>query len=171
MNLIDLTGQRFERLVVIERAGVGLQGSVTWVCVCDCGNEAIVTSSNLRRGSTRSCGCLQAEMSRVAAIGHGAAVGGAVTPEYGAWRDAKQRVTNPANKDWPDYGGRGITMADEWLNDYAAFLAHIGPRPDGKSLDRIDVNGNYEPGNVRWAGRSTQNRNKRSAVAHASASL
>lgn len=83
-----------------------------------------------------------------------------MSPEYRSWQAAKTRTTNPNRADWPRYGGRGIRMADEWLNDFPAFLAHIGPRPDGTSLDRIDSDGNYEPGNVRWATASEQRRNR-----------
>lgn len=84
------------------------------------------------------------------------------TPEYQAWHNAKNRTTNPNVPVWPNYGGRGITMCDEWLNSFEAFFEHIGPKPGpGYSLDRIDNDGNYEPGNVRWATRTDQNRNQR----------
>ena len=87
---------------------------------------------------------------------------GTRTPEYSIWATAKQRVTNPNNRRWPDYGGRGISMCVEWLNDFTAFLSHIGPRPATHlTLDRIDNDGNYEPGNVRWADRQTQRANRR----------
>jgi len=83
------------------------------------------------------------------------------SPEYRSWTNAKQRTTDPNIPQWKDYGGRGIRMAGEWLHDFAAFFAHIGPRPAGTSIDRIDNDGNYEPGNVRWATRSEQMRNQR----------
>lgn len=83
------------------------------------------------------------------------------SPEYNAWRSAKQRVTNPNNPRYSSYGGRAIIVAAEWIDDFAAFFAHIGPRPVGTSLDRIDNDGNYEPGNVRWATRSVQQSNQR----------
>lgn len=89
-----------------------------------------------------------------------------LSPEYVAWKGAKARVSNPNGKDWPRYGGRGIRMAPEWLDDFPAFLAHIGPRPGpGYSLDRIDVDGDYAPGNVRWADALTQRHNRRVSYA------
>ena len=82
-------------------------------------------------------------------------------PEWRAWLNAKQRVTNPKDPRWPNYGGRGIRMCQEWLDSFEAFLSYIGPRPDGTSLDRINNDGNYEPGNVRWATAAEQRRNQR----------
>lgn len=93
---------------------------------------------------------------------HGHTRGNRFTPEYQAWVGAKARTTNPNISQWANYGGRGIRMAPEWLNDFAAFLAHVGPRPGpGYSLDRIDVDGDYAPGNVRWATQSEQMQNLR----------
>ena len=92
----------------------------------------------------------------------GQSVGHKLTSEYIAWRSAKQRVSDPHIWNWANYGGRGISMASEWLHDFAAFFAHIGPKPDRSyQLDRINNDGNYEPGNVRWATRSEQRRNRR----------
>jgi len=93
---------------------------------------------------------------------HGSARKGKITPEFAAWCAAKDRCSNPNNDHYCYYGGRGIRMAGEWLNDFAAFLAHIGPKPSPElSLDRIDVDGHYEPGNVRWATSSEQRLNQR----------
>ena len=92
------------------------------------------------------------------------------SPEHRSWRNAKRRCFDPNHRQYKDWGGRGITMCAEWVHDFAAFYAHIGPRPDGHTLDRIDVNGNYEPGNVRWADQSTQSKNKRPRAKRGSAS-
>lgn len=86
------------------------------------------------------------------------------TREFRSWEHAKARVLNPNHHAWADYGGRGITMCPEWVDDFAAFYAYMGPRPPDTSLDRIDPNGNYEPGNVRWADRKTQGANRRNVA-------
>lgn len=135
---------------------------------CGCGAESIVRSSHLVSGNTLSCGCLRRELSaaRLARF----RVHGQTdqenkrhyTPEYIAWLNAKARVTNPRRQCWKNYGGRGIRMAAEWLHDFAAFFAHIGLRPgSGYTLDRIDNDRGYEPGNVRWATRLVQRHNRR----------
>jgi hypothetical protein len=132
---------------------------------CMCGQERIIRLDSFRSGNARSCGCLRREVSSE----HGrAAVHGQSsnpTSEYRAWDNAKQRVTNPSGRKWPHYGGRGIGMCAEWLASFAAFFADVGPRPaGGYSLDRIDNDGDYEPGNVRWATYTEQNRNRRRAL-------
>jgi hypothetical protein len=136
---------------------------VLWRCRCECGNETVAPAGRLRDGTKLSCGCARsiAAKGRVKWTRHGATVNGIVTPEYRSWANAKQRATNPSNRAYPEYGGRGIGMAVEWLNDFRSFLAHIGPRPEGTSLDRIDNDRGYEPGNVRWATRGEQARNRR----------
>jgi hypothetical protein len=104
------------------------------------------------------------ERTAEAQLTHGQSIPGHVTPEYTAWNAAKTRTRNPHYKGWRHYGGRGIRMAPEWLNDFPAFLAHIGPRPGpGYSIDRIDVDGDYAPGNVRWATVAEQRMNQRRA--------
>ena len=156
---IDLTGQRFERLTVIDRSGVDKSGKITWRCRCDCGNETIASGDNLRRNHTRSCGCLMRET--FATLTHGNARVGKMTTEYEIWQSMKKRCLNPKAVAYKWYGARGITIAPEWVDDFLAFRAYVGERP-GKdlTLDRIDNDGNYEPGNVRWATRSEQQRNK-----------
>jgi hypothetical protein len=170
----DLTGQRFGRLTVIRRAKNDKYWQTRWFARCDCGKVTVVLSSNLRRGHSLSCGCLRQERTAASHTKHGHARSHG-SPEYRAWTGAKARTTNPNLPCWQNYGGRGIRMAEEWMHDFAAFFTHVGPRPQGRtpsgwplySLDRIDTDGMYEPGNVRWATRSEQARNRRRYRRHA----
>jgi hypothetical protein len=164
MPRIDLTGQRFGRLVTIcatsERA-VG--GSILWRCRCDCGTNVNASCANLRRGAVASCGCLQRDWTKSgkANFKHGYAHSGAESSEFNIWCTMKARCFNPNSEKFPDYGGRGITVCERWLNSFENFLADMGPRPEGKTLDREQVNGNYEPGNCRWATPKEQRANQR----------
>jgi hypothetical protein len=162
LRVIDLTGRRLGRLTVLARAGSDPRGRALWLCHCECGAEKAVQGSALAKGRIVSCGCWVREALRVSGRKnrrHGQSRG---TPEYRAWRNMISRCTWPKLRDWRHYGGRGIRVAQEWLSSFEAFFAHIGPRPSpGLSVDRIDVNGHYEPGIVRWATASEQNRNRR----------
>jgi hypothetical protein len=161
-------GQRFGRLVVLHHADKDRKGNWRWECVCDCGNRTQPPTYSLVRGETRSCGCLQLETRRQnkregSAPKHGHTVGRS-TAEYRAWNALKTRCTNTNIPGYKYWGGRGITLCERWRDSFEAFLADMGPRPSPKhSLDRIDNDGNYEPGNCRWATASEQNRNQRRA--------
>lgn len=160
----DISGQRYGRLLALGPSHVKKFPSganhVQWLCRCDCGAEKVISIAKLTTGNTRSCGCLQQE-SRLACIGtpthgrHG-------TPEYEAWHSMLQRCQNPAAQNYRQYGGRGIGVFEEW-QDFDAFFRYVGLRPSQHhSLDRYpDNDGNYEPGNVRWATGSEQQRNRR----------
>ncbi len=158
----DLAGRRFGRLLVCDRAANVVNASgqqvIVWNCVCDCGTRKQIRTNTIIHHGVDSCGCGTAQ--KLSAVHRTHGLSG--TPEHRAWKEMRGRCLNPTYKQFADYGGRGIGVCREWLDSFAAFLAHIGPRPSPRhSLDRIDVNGNYEPGNVRWATRLVQNNNKR----------
>lgn len=162
-RVIDMTGRRFGRLLVVSRGErTRVYPGAYWLCQCDCGAQRTVSGDSLRRGSTRSCGCLMREISRATAPFRAKKHGACGTREYEAWANAKLRCFNPQISTFRYYGGRGITMAPEWRDDFAAFLKHVGPSPGpGYSLDRINNDGPYAPGNVRWATRHEQRVNQR----------
>lgn len=153
-KFIDLTGQRFGRLTVIER-DTSRTDRVYWWCRCDCGNITSVVARDLRNGKTKSCG-----RHSKGHLTHGLSH----TKIYQKWIGMRMRCFNPNCERYPNYGGRGITVCDEWRNNFQAFydyvskLEHFGE--DGYTLDRINNDGNYEPGNVRWATDEQQRRNR-----------
>jgi hypothetical protein len=159
-----MIGERFYRLVVIGTAAQR-DHRRAWRCQCDCGKETVVTERFLVSGSTKSCGCWRSACAKLIRTRHGMTASGNEHPLFVTWAGMVQRCTNPRNPTFPNYGGRGIEVYGPWRN-VATFIrdieALIGPRPTLKhSIDRIDTNGNYEPGNVRWATAKEQMANTR----------
>jgi hypothetical protein len=153
-------GSRFGRWIVEASDTPSSTGERRWNCRCACGNTGTVAASNLRRGISRSCGCLMREAVGARNRKHG----GRGTREYNAWQAMIQRCGNANHVAFKNYGGRGIVVCNQWISSFEAFIAHVGARPSAlHSLDRIDNDRGYEPGNVRWATSSEQAKNRRAA--------
>ena len=157
---IDLTGKRFGKLTVVSFADMRGTRSY-WNCICDCGNEKIASLDHLKNGDIVSCGCVQKSTLPPSHKKHGMSN----TRLYTIWALMKYRCYNPSRKEYHNYGGRGIKVCDEWLHDSLSFFEWSYKNGyiegAGLTLDRIDVNGNYEPSNCRWVSRKTQCNNKR----------
>lgn len=156
-NKIDRTGQQFGRLTAIEYAGFKKRRSL-WLCRCECGNKVILTSTALVSGNTKSCGCMLHDPKCNPAFRHGDARRGNKTPEYRSYMAAKTRCVNPNHPYWERYGGRGIEFR---FDSFEEFLNVVGRRPTLRhSIERINRDGHYEAGNVKWATSSEQARNR-----------
>lgn len=164
MKLIDITGQTFGRLKVLKKGPFAKNGGSLWVCACECGETAVINSSNLRSGSTRSCGCLALEwascmgsnkefvakrISKTTRHGHKRV--GRASAEYKTWLRMKARCYTPSNKDYKNWGERGIKVCDRWLHSFESFLADMGNKPTPEhQIDRLNSNSDYSIQNCRW---------------------
>jgi len=159
MPRMNLVGQKFERLTVLEHAGVDIRKQSMFKCVCDCGNETTVLGGLLKIGNVKSCGCLRVQEGRN--VGLRSKLHGMIsTPTYRSWQSMKDRCLNENNRNYRWYGAKGVTVDKKWLT-FEGFLEDMGVRPDGKTLDRINPFGNYELANCRWADDKTQKENTR----------
>ena len=162
-RLIDLTGQSFGLLTVQKESDIRYKGHARWHCLCACGKKIIVVGSDLRSGHTKSCGCTRAESTRKFNISTKIKHGQAKHPAYNVRKKMIDRCYNLANKNYHQYGGRGIIVCQEWLNDPEAFItwAESNGYKQGLQIDRIDNNGNYEPSNCHFVTSKVNNRNRR----------
>ena len=153
-RLIDLTGQRFGHLVVIEYAGRNERRESLWRCHCDCGNESVVRGDVLRRGTTESCGC-----------GKGLKHGHHQKPWYSSYKAMMERCYLPSSGNYKRYGGNGVTVCEEWhdINNFAKWAETSGYAP-GLTIDRIDSSKGYSPDNCRWATKKQQSNNRKNTV-------
>ncbi|MQA17456.1 MAG: hypothetical protein GEV09_26155, partial [Pseudonocardiaceae bacterium] len=155
-KLIDLTGQRFGRLVVVERAANYIYRPnvqfAQWRCRCDCGAETVAQGNRLRTGHTQSCGCKQRDVVTARNLTHGeGSRRDGLSPEYQVWRGMRERCTNPKHLSYRWYGARDIKVCERWENSFENFLADMGRRPGPEySIDRKDGGGDYTPDNCRW---------------------
>lgn len=147
-KFIDITGQKFGRLVAIQRVRVNKHGKSIWQFQCDCGKLHEATSGDVRFSRTKSCGCLHDRQNFLSR-----------TPEYSSWANMMLRCYQETSRTFSHYGGRGITVCERW-HDFKNFYSDMGKRPDNTTLDRIDSSGNYEPSNCRWANSFQQSRNR-----------
>lgn len=160
--MADNVGQKFNRWEILSKSEQRYPDGTRcfYLGKCDCGTIKLVRISDVKSGKSKSCGCLERELHLKRVLKHGESIG-EKTVEYETWQRLRNRCWNETSADYKDYGARGITVCEEWTNDYLRFLSDMGRRPEGTSLDRIDNNRGYEPGNCRWATPGIQRRNQR----------
>lgn len=163
MKRDELSGRKFNRLTVIRFSHIGRHGHTFWVCMCDCGKQVTVAGRHLKDSGTKSCGCYSSELHRIGSRGfkHGHSPRGNFSRTYRIWTHMISRCKYESDDRYYQYGGRGITVCDQWSgeNGFASFLADMGEAPKGLSIDRIDNNKGYCKDNCRWATAAEQNRN------------
>ena len=160
MSKKDLTGQKFGKVTAINPAGTNESGNTLWLCECECGNKTIVVNSNLTRGNSKSCGCV----GRDKIIKRNTIHNLCHTRIYNVWRNMKERSLNPNCKEYKYYGGRGIKICDKWFEFKNFYNDMQKTYQEHLTLDRTDVNGNYEPSNCRWVTQLRQANNKRNNI-------
>lgn len=156
----DLSGEKFNKLRVVELSHRDKSGKIHWTCLCDCGNITAVYGGHLKSERTKSCGCIKVELlqNTKPGIKHNLSN----TSEYNIWHSMKKRCYDPNNQSYKNYGGRGITVCNEWINDFKQFFKDMGPRSSPQhSINRKNNNDNYKPDNCEWSTLEEQNNNKR----------